>query len=106
MLPKIKYKREIKYFHYGKYGFMIMYWLAMIMSGVIHNEFPPPPMRDSPNATNYKDDLIDIDLNQITNVTIIKNMTTNMLNSDSISVSSDVFTGDDSSKSKAPSAST
>jgi len=42
--------------------------------------------------------MIDIDLNSITNVTVIKNMTTNILRSDSISVSSDAIT-DDSGKS-------
>ena len=63
----------------------------MIMSGIIHEEFPPPPLRDSPHPTNYTGSGIDLDLNSITNVTMIKNMTKNMLKSDSISVSSDAI---------------
>ena len=98
MLPKIKNRQEIKFLRYAKLTFIVMYWLAMIMSGIIHEEFPPPPLRDSPNPTNRTDDMIDIDLNSITNVTVIKNMTTGILRSDSISVSSDAIT-DDSSKS-------
>lgn len=96
MLTKIKNRQEIKLLRYAKLTFIIMYWLAMIMSGIIHEEFPPPPLRDSPNATNYTNDMLD--LNSITNVTVIKNMTTNILRSDSIPVGSDAIT-DDSSKS-------
>lgn len=63
MLPKIKNRQELKFLRYAKITFIILYWLAMIMSGIIHQEFPPPPLRDSPNPTNYTGSGIDLDLN-------------------------------------------
>ena len=100
MLPKIKNKQEIKFLRCTKFGFIIIYWLSMIMSGVIHQQFPPPPLRDSPNPQNYSDNIIDkLDLNSITNVTVIKNMTTNMLDGDSIPVTQNPFNGNNKPKS-------
>ena len=60
----------------------------MILSGITYQEFPPPPMRESPNGSNYTGDIFDNELNWIANVTVIKNMTKNMLRSESISSSS------------------
>ena len=82
MLPKVKRKREIKALRCMKIGFMVLYYLAMIMSGIIHEEFPPPPLRDSPDGTNYTSSTMEIDISPITDKQAVKNLNSNLLKSD------------------------
>lgn len=65
-----------------KIGFVVLYYLAMIMSGIIHEEFPPPPLRDAPDGANYTSSTMDIDISPITDKQAVKNLNSNLLKSD------------------------
>lgn len=84
MLPKLKQKQEYRLFKNIKYTFLILYCLAMLLSVITHEAFPPPPIRESAgNNQTFAEEIPSVD--QLTNSTVIKNGAQKVLENEPLS---------------------